>query len=1545
MVIIFLLLSLYGVLHLSSVQTWIAKKYATSLSADLKTTVRIEKVEIRFFDRVRLWGVFIGDKKKDTLLSVKSIDANLNDWFFLKDKIILKSLALNQGVIYLNRDIENWNYEFILDYLNNSSDQKKNKKRDFEFQANQITLNNIHINQSDKWIGQSYDFSCRQLNSIFEKTDLKNKIFIVRQIQIKEPVITYSEFSGNRNTYQIKPNNNSQERPFKVQIKKLSVSNGSFQYAHGGQSNKGKGVFDEKNILFQTIDGEFNNIEIDSDKIAANVNMSTREKCGLNIKKIKTDFLMTPHEMEFKNLDLQLNNSHIKNYFSMKFQSFNKDMRNFLSNVEIESKIDSSQFFVEDLKYFTNHLRSLEPYYSINGHIKGTINNLHSENIYVANTKSYLKGSFDILNLPDISNAELLLDIKSSTLHSDNLRSLLPSFSRNNSRIFDNIGNIQYAGKLTGNISKFSTKGRLTTQLGEAQMDIALDLSLPQQPSYSGNISTNNFYIGKLINNDDIGRISLTGQIKGDGFKKNNAKVFFDGIINQIDFKGYQYQQIVSQAKYTNNSFEGRLNIADPNLAIKNLEGTILFNDNDYTIKGNANLQNANVKNLHWSNEPISFSGLFNLNLKGKNIDDFIGDALIYNASIKKEDTQLNFDTILLSSILNDFGEKSLRLKSDEIAAEVNGQFKIKELPDALRYFLHKYYPLFFTASNKNISQQDFRFSLTTKNIRNYLYFFDSQIQGGDSASISGKLNISKLGIPEISFTSEIPTIQFQNKKFVNIQMDAKNNFDTLETTLSFGEIYLTDSIRLPETKLQITSHDNLSKIHLFTKISGKLNEADLTSDLTFLPEGGLQLHLYPSSIILNKKKWITKKEGDITLINNNLHASEISFSNDNQQITIGSQQNPLTHDPQLIANLKNVNIEDFSSLLNTKEKITGKLNGQLSLNENFNKNSIQFSGKADNLILNDERIGNVLLNSTLQPNQKKINFLVNSSDSINSFSINGNYDFSEPDNENFQAFLSGKKIQLSILEPYLGGIFSSIEGIAESDLSMNINKDNQYLKGNILVKKGALKVGYTQCRYFLENQAVTLGENSISLDSVIISDSLKNEAIISGQVSHNLFSNFYFNSIKLKTKKLALLNTNEKNNSVFYGNILGEADMKITGPLSDLKINIEGRPSESDSSHVYLVTDEGKESTSTDYIDFKDLSGGNFNPVLSKSNNIVLNLKVKGNPNCKVDVIIDKETGDIIKCKGTGDLAITVGNIEPLSISGEYTLTEGEYTFNFQTFVKKPFILKNNGKITWDKDPYDATIDIEAVYESQGVDISSLSPNGGFKEKENINIISTLSGSLMNPIIKFRFELPVKSEAKRDEMVVKRLEEFRKDENEMNKQVASLLLFNSFIIGNQNFLSQTNASSFISNSIGGIVSSMLTNFLNKELTKATKGILSPYVYINPIIDMQRSASQIQAQVKAGLKIFLSSRLEILVGGMLDYNNPTYLQLLEKKGLLTPDINIEWLINKDGSLRVVGFNKGSIDITMNARNRSGLQLSYRKEANRISDIFKRKKTD
>ena len=174
-----------------------------------------------------------------------------------------------------------------------------------------------------------------------------------------------------------------------------------------------------------------------------------------------------------------------------------------------------------------------------------------------------------------------------------------------------------------------------------------------------------------------------------------------------------------------------------------------------------------------------------------------------------------------------------------------------------------------------------------------------------------------------------------------------------------------------------------------------------------------------------------------------------------------------------------------------------------------------------------------------------------------------------------------------------------------------------------------------------------------------------------------------------------------------------------------------------------------------------------------------------------------------------------------------------------------------------------------------------------------------------------------------------------------MNKQVASLLLFNSFINSNQNFLSGGNTYSLAANTIGGIVSNLLTNLFNKQLEKATNGILSTYFDINSSLDLENKAALLQASLKAGLKILLSNKLVVLIGGNLDYNNP-YAQLA-KKGLFTPDITIEWLLNKDGSLRVVGFNRTSVDLTVGQRNRSGVSLSYRKNADKLIDLFKSRK--
>ena len=403
---------------------------------------------------------------------------------------------------------------------------------------------------------------------------------------------------------------------------------------------------------------------------------------------------------------------------------------------------------------------------------------------------------------------------------------------------------------------------------------------------------------------------------------------------------------------------------------------------------------------------------------------------------------------------------------------------------------------------------------------------------------------------------------------------------------------------------------------------------------------------------------------------------------------------------------------------------------------------------------------------------------------------------------------------------------------------------------------------------------------------------------------------------------------------------------MILNGPLTNLQMSIDGQPSVFDSSHIYLQTGESRESTANDYVEFIQFGTEMSDAIkTNQSTNLVVDMNLTANPSCKVDVILDEETNDVVHGQGTGRLNIRVGNQEPLSIRGRYDINYGDYTFNFQTFLTRPFTLSSGSNINWNGDPYLAQIDIKAEYLAKNVDISNLNPgqSNGIPQKEDVTIISHLTGSLKNPVISFEFKLQEKSPASRDYIIVKKLEEFKNDPNEMNKQVASLLLFNTFISTEQNFLTGGSTINVAASTIGGVVSGWLTGILNKALQQATEGVVSTYVDINPSLDLTQSANQLQANVRARLQLLLTKRLVVLLGGNLDYNNNIVISQIQRKGLLTPDISVEWLLNTDGSIRVVGFYRTSIDATVGQRNRSGIQLTYRKDFNKLSDLFKSKK--
>lgn len=1516
----------------------------------MHTKVSIKKVNFRFFNQLIAEGILIEDQQKDTLLYADAVKANVTDWFIFKDRVELKNIELKDAVVNMHRTDSVWNYQFLVDYF--ASPNSNKAKKNLNLDLRELHFTNVQFNKKDGWIGQNQIASLKRLDLTTDSLNLNTGQVYINKVYLKEPYFWQSDYNGNDTSVTDLTNvlkkipivsafkwNNS---GFRLVVNDLEIENGTFRNEKFTERERYKDRFDGQHIQFENITGSFKNLSFLNDTLTATLKLKAVEQSGFQIKNLSSNLKFTPELMEFKDLSLITNRSKLGDYLSLGYRSFNEDFTSFIHNVVMGIHfVPGSVLNSDDLAIFGPELKNWKRIFDLRGDFKGTVDNFTATNLKIKSGESYIDGRISMRGLPDIQNTFIDFGANEFRTNYRELVSVIPSLGRVTKPAIYKLGNIIYKGNFTGFISDFVTYGTLNTNLGTLVTDVNMKILSGSNASYSGHISTPGFQLGSFLNNNDFGIVALDTKIKGSGFSLEKINTTVDGTINKIYFKGYTYQNLVLNGGFEKKLFQGHLSIKDPNLQVSSLDGSLNLSTKNPFFTLNAVAEKINFKSLGFTTQPLSLSGIFDLNFQGSNIDNFLGTAQVSNAILKNDSTTLSFDSLRLTSALFN-NQKKLTLQSNEIDADITGDFSILDLPNAFKIFLSKYYPSYIKPPTRNVNNEDFSFNISTGNIEQFLKVFDNHLSGFNNSSIKGNL---RLAGNELQIQAVIPQFGYDAKSFENTIFTGSGNRDTLYSTITVDDIKINDSFHLPKSVIKLVAHEDVSEIHLTTRGSKTLNDAELNASVQTFADG-IKIKFFPSSFVINDKKWELAKDGELTLRKKFIDASEIKFVQGNQEIVIGTELDEVNDNTHVVAHLNNVNLKDFIPFFLNKPSIEGILTGVATVYNPYGNPDVYFDGKADSFKLDETYVGKVNLKGQLSTTTGLVQFKANSAEEDFSFKIDGGLNYKDSVNNHLNINFAADRFNIKILQPYLETVFSQMDGIAQGDINIRDVNGRQYITGSPTISNGSMTVAYTQCKYLFDKQTIQFGENFIDVGKLNIKDTLGNTGIVQGRMNHNFFKDFYFTGMQFQTDKMLLLNTKRSNNPQFWGNVIGNATMTISGPVTNLQMNIDGAPSLVDSSHIYLNTSGDKESNAVDYIEFIQFGtemAADLKPNLQS--NITVNLNIDANPACKVDVILDEETQDVIKGQGDGRLSIKVGTKEPIRISGRYVISKGEYTFKFQTFLDRPFTVSEGSSITWNGDPLQAQIDIKAEYLAKNVDLSSLnlggSTLGSAGQKTDITILSTLTGNLQKPVINFDFKLPEYSELNRDYIVVQKLADFKNDENQMLNQVASLLLFNSFISSDQSFLSQQNTIALATNTIGGVISRLLTSLLNRELERATNGIVSTYIDINPSLDLRNTANQLQANIRGGLRFSLSKRLVFYAGGNYDYNNQ--LTILNKHNALTPDFTLEWLLNKDGSLRVIAFNKTSVDLTNGQRNRTGVQLGYHRDVNKISDLFKTRK--
>lgn len=1519
-----------------------------------------------------LEGTLVLDRNKDTLLYAGSVNVNITDWFFFKDKIELKYIGLQDAVIHLNRSDSVWNYKFLLDYFSSPAPAKKKKNIDLDL--NRVEFDNITIVQKDQWRGEDMSAFIKALDLDAREINFNKKLIRISSLDLDRPFFSLLDYPGRRPPRVVVEEDEEvviindplhlrwNPEGWDVVIDKINIAKGLFR-SDRQTERQPYATFDGQHIMFTDITGSFTDFRVIKDSIVANVSLKTRERSGFTVNNLSARLKWHPEAMEFSNLDLKTPRSHLTDYFALRYSTF-YDMSDFISKVRMEGNFNKAIINSDDIAYFAPELSTWKKRIQVDGNVKGTVDNLNTKDIVIqAGFDTYLKGNVSIAGLPDISKTYIDFEAENFRTTYKDAIALVSQLKDVTQPRLELLEYLIFRGNFTGFVNDFVTYGSLETKLGTVVTDLNMKLPENDVSRYSGSIKTNSFNLGTLIDNQAVGKIIFEGKVNGSGLRASTVNAQLDGNIQLLEFNNYPYQGITVKGKVAKKLFNGELVAADPNLQVE-LNGLVDFSKDIPQFNFDANVSRADLKKLNLLKDQVDFYGKFRFNFTGSNIDNFLGTARVYDASLLKSGQRISFDSLYLESKILD-SNKVITAISNEFDAAIAGEFSINELPAAFQTFLNKYYPSYIKPSKKLLTNENFSFVITTKNVEEYVGLIDPKLKGFNYSTITGRINTKE---NLLDLNAEVPQFNYSNLAFHDVKLKATGTYEHLSLQGDIANVYINDSLNFPGTAFTLRSSNDISDFNIKTSANQTLNAANISAKVQTLP-GGANIRFQESNFDVNGKNWIIQKNGEVLITDSLITANGIKLYNGLQEIQLTSVPSNSGKGNDLRLQLQKVNIGDFTPYLVKSNRIEGLLSGTVNISEPFKKIRIDMNAEAEQFRLDDDSIGKVVLKGKYYGVLKEVNFNATSLNPNYNFDLQGIYNLGDSTRtENLDIFTNLKNTKIDPLQKYLSGVFSDVTGLATGVLRISgPPKDLDYI-GSIWLADAMLRVKYTNVLYRIPNANIEMKEDRIDFGSFTFEDEKRNKAqITKGILYHQGFDDLSFD-FGMTSNKITVLSTNNTGTDPYYGNVIARAKMTLTGPLEDMQMDISGAPA--DSSSLYINTKTGKESGQADFIVWKVYGREMETKRQFDESNLTVNLDVTANNYANMYVILDELTGDIIQANGRGNLKIQASTDGEFYITGRYDIDRGNYNFNFESLLKKPFRLREGvgNYIQWSGDPSNATIKVDAEYEAENVRFSDLGLQTQ-SEELNINsnvlrtrgkvlVVASLTEQLLSPRIKFQIELPPNSPLKNDVEAARILTLIQNDENELNKQVAFLVVFNSFgplsTSANQGSLANTAFEGIVVGSISGV----LSNMLNKQFSSIFQRIFNDksirvnfnaqfYSGSNAFNEFNRTnfiPDRTNLNLSIGKSLF-NERLTFTFGSAADFGITSAQSTNTRNLPFLPDITAEWRITPDGKLALTFFYRDTYNYTrLGAReNRSGASISYRREFDHAGELYKKKK--
>ena len=1243
-------------------------------------------------------------------------------------------------------------------------------------------------------------------------------------------------------------------------------------------------------VDFTKLNADLNDFKVQGPNLYTNINgMSFLDHRGLFVKTLKSKFTYTKKNIRLEELDFKTAESNFKGDVILKYDR--KDFKDFNNKVifEVNSKVAS--IATNDIRYFYKELGKNQKF-DFKGEVNGALNNFtvkklrlkdsyNSEIIGSVNFKNlfakkdqgsfYMKGSFD--------------KISSSY---DNLTALLPNvLGKKLPSSLKKLGKFNLVGDAEITTKSIDADFTLNTKLGTIVSNLVMtNIDNIDNATYSGNIVLDNFNLGSLLNRSDLGITNLDLDVDGKGFTEKYLDTKFSGEVKSITYNGYNYKNILADGSFKKPIFKGKININDPNLFF-DFDGIVDLSKRENIYDFHAKVDYANLKKLNFISDDVSvFRGDVVMKVSGSTLDNVKGNIIVSNASYQNSKSIYFFDNLTVNSSFDDSNERTISLQSpNQINGKVQGKFEINQIQKMIQNSLGSLY----TNYKPNVLKKGQYLKFNFSEFNEIVEILNPKISLNNDAVLNGSIKGDNNDF-KLNFNSK--TIDAFDVHLDNLQLEVDNKNPLYNTYVQL------DSIKTKYYKVRdfslinATSKDTLS---FRTEFKGGEKGNDfynLNLYHTIDKDKKNIIGFNKSEMMFKDYLWnINEQKNDKNKIVFDNDFKTFSFDNivvshENQSMQLNGLINgKLNKDLQLTFHDVNLNkitpdVKQFH--------FDGKLNGEVDLKQNNAIYQPTAAIEIKELVVNDNALGD--LNLDIKGNDNFSRFDINSkieNENFKSFTANGNLQIVN-ESTLIDLDLNFQKFNLGVLSNLGGEVLSNIRGFVSGNANLTGNVNDIDYNGRLFVNDAGLTIPYLNVDYKInDNTIVDVTKNKFIIQKTKILDTkFDTEGNLQGFIKHKQFGDWELD-LAIDSDRILALNTVDNEDVAYFGTAFIDGNATIKGPTNGLEINVNAKSAKG--TDIKIPINDASAVSENSFIHF--LTKGEKNGTAKKENEFIrnynglqMNFEFAIEPNANIEVILDRNSGHGMKGKGKGTLNMSINTLGKFEMYGDYQIYEGTYNFKYGGLIDKKFDVKKYSYISWDGNPYRATLNLEAVSRNITANPAVLIENPSFNKKIPVEVTIALKGTITSPEPDFNINFPNVSSIMRTEIETK-----LSDKDTRQKQALYLLSTGGFL--SPEGISQSQ----ITNSFYEKAGALFGDLFNDKDGKVNFDITysqADRTALNPTDG--RFVASISTQINE--KITINGKVGVPTGGV-------------SETAIVGNFEMQYRVNEDGTLNLRVFNK------------------------------------